>query len=568
MDSQKRLLPVGEENFAYIRRNNLYYVDKTQFIEKLLTNWGKANLFTRPRRFGKSLNMSMLKNFFEIGCDKKLFDGLYIAQKQSLCEQYMGHFPVISLTLKGVDASSYEKAKKILAKIINEEARRLQYLLQSDKLTDIDKKVFLSLLDGNMEESTLVYSIRELTELLGKHYDKPVIVLIDEYDVPLAKANENHYYDEMVGLIRGLFANAIKTNDNLQFAVLTGCLRVAKESIFTGLNNFKVHSLTNVAFDEYFGFTDSEVRELLQYYDQMGHYDTVKEWYDGYRFGNVDVYCPWDVICYISDHIEDPGKEPDNYWLNTSDNSVIYHFIDNMGKMRQLTKAELEDLVSGGTVQKELSLELTYKDLYSSAENIWSALFMTGYLTQCGEPEGKLYNLAIPNKEIRNIILNHILFLFQKKVEEDGTLHQKFCQALENGETENVERYLNEYMAKTISIRDTASRRSDKENFYHGILMGVLSFKAGWTTKSNMESGNGFSDILIWSDDSDIGIVLELKYADSGLTDGICKKALEQIEQNNYADVLQQKGCNKILKYGMVFHKKSCKVVLADNNES
>ena len=480
----------------------------------------------------------------------------------------MGHFPVISLTLKGVDASSYEKAKKILAKIINEEARRLQYLLQSDKLTDIDKKVFLSLLDGNMEESTLVYSIRELTELLGKHYDKPVIVLIDEYDVPLAKANENHYYDEMVGLIRGLFANAIKTNDNLQFAVLTGCLRVAKESIFTGLNNFKVHSLTNVAFDEYFGFTDSEVRELLQYYDQMGHYDTVKEWYDGYRFGNVDVYCPWDVICYISDHIEDPGKEPDNYWLNTSDNSVIYHFIDNMGKMRQLTKAELEDLVSGGTVQKELSLELTYKDLYSSAENIWSALFMTGYLTQCGEPEGKLYNLAIPNKEIRNIILNHILFLFQKKVEEDGTLHQKFCQALENGETENVERYLNEYMAKTISIRDTASRRSDKENFYHGILMGVLSFKAGWTTKSNMESGNGFSDILIWSDDSDIGIVLELKYADSGLTDGICKKALEQIEQNNYADVLQQKGCNKILKYGMVFHKKSCKVVLADNNES
>lgn len=562
MYSQKKLLPVGEENFAYIRRNNLYYVDKTQLIEKLLTNWGKANLFTRPRRFGKSLNMSMLKNFFEIGCDKQLFDGLYIAQKQEICEKYMGRFPVVSMSLKSVEASSFDGAKQMLAKIVNEEARRLQFLLQSSELTDIDKKVFLSLLDENMPESTLVYSIRELTELLCKHYGKAVIVLIDEYDVPLAKANENHYYDKMVGLIRGLFANVIKTNDNLQFAVLTGCLRVAKESIFTGLNNFKVHSLTSVAFDEYFGFTDAEVKEMLRYYDQSDQYDIVKDWYDGYRFGNVDVYCPWDVICYISDHVEEPEKEPDNYWLNTSDNSVIYHFIDNMGKQRQLTKAELEELVNGGTVQKEISQELTYKDMYASADNIWSALFMTGYLTQRGEPEGKRYNLVVPNLEIRNIIVSHVLLLFQRKVEEDGKLHQSFCQALERGEDEKVEQLLNEYMAQTISIRDTASRKNDKENFYHGILMGVLSFRTGWTTQSNMESGNGYSDIVIWSADSDIGIVLELKYAEDGLTDRVCKKALEQIEKNNYADVLRRKGCCEILKYGIAFYKKSFRVML------
>ena len=342
MYSQKKLLPVGEENFAYIRRNNLYYVDKTQLIEKLLTNWGKANLFTRPRRFGKSLNMSMLKNFFEIGCDKQLFDGLYIAQKQEICEKYMGRFPVVSMSLKSVEASSFDGAKQMLAKIVNEEARRLQFLLQSSELTDIDKKVFLSLLDENMPESTLVYSIRELTELLCKHYGKAVIVLIDEYDVPLAKANENHYYDKMVGLIRGLFANVIKTNDNLQFAVLTGCLRVAKESIFTGLNNFKVHSLTSVAFDEYFGFTDAEVKEMLRYYDQSDQYDIVKDWYDGYRFGNVDVYCPWDVICYISDHVEEPEKEPDNYNIRTGlvICSVILFFVGILWLNENLAKIE------------------------------------------------------------------------------------------------------------------------------------------------------------------------------------------------------------------------------------
>ena len=500
----------------------------------------------------------MLKNFFEIGCDKQLFDGLYIAQKQEICEKYMGRFPVVSMSLKSVEASSFDGAKQMLAKIVNEEARRLQFLLQSSELTDIDKKVFLSLLDENMPESTLVYSIRELTELLCKHYGKTVIVLIDEYDVPLAKANENGYYDEMALLIRNLFENVLKTNDSLKFAVLTGCLRVAKESIFTGLNNFKIFPITKVAFDEYFGFTDDEVRDMLHYYELDSDYETVKNWYDGYRFGKADVYCPWDVINYCSDHIEDPYLPPQNYWLNTSGNEMIYHFIDGLEDQTGVTKEELELLVNGGSVQKNINQELTYKELYSSMDNLWSTLFMTGYLTQRGEPVGNRYDLAIPNQEIRNIITEHILQMFQKNVKNDGTMADSFCSALEAGNAEQVEALFTEYMRQTISIRDTFVQHSRKENFYQGILLGILSYKSDWIVRSNRESGDGFSDITIRISNSGTGIVIEVKYAEAGHEKEMVQKALKQIQDKDYGYEFRQEGMKRILYYGVVCNKKTC----------
>ena len=507
---KKKKLPIGIDNFEKIRKDDFYYVDKTKLIEQLLEKWGEANLFTRPRRFGKSLNMSMLRHFFEIGADPSLFDGLYISQRTELCKNYMGKFPVVSVSLKGVESSSYEGACRLLGKVINEEARRLGFLEKSEKLKESEKAIFGELLKPDMREDVLAYSIRELTELLEKHYGEKVIVLIDEYDVPLAKANEQGYYDEMVLLLRTLFGNALKTNESLKFAVLTGCLRVAKESIFTGLNNFKVYPLTKVVFDECFGFTDEEVKEMLHYYQQDSHYGTVKEWYDGYRFGKVDVYCPWDVINYCDEHLDDPMAEPQNYWSNTSGNDVIKHFVDSIYTGKEVTKSELERLVNGGAVQKNISQELTYKELYGSMDNIWSALFMTGYLTQRGESEGNQYNLVIPNQEIRNIITEHIMGLFKEDVSKDGQMVNEFCNALASGEADIVEKLFTEYMKKTISVRDTFVRKSTKENFYHGILLGILSFKGGWMVKSNKEAGNGFSDIMIWMDDSDTGIVIEV----------------------------------------------------------
>lgn len=560
MYSQKKLLPVGEENFAYIRRNNLYYVDKTQLIEKLLTNWGKANLFTRPRRFGKSLNMSMLKNFFEVGCDKQLFDGLYIAQKQEICEKYMGRFPVVSMSLKSVEASSFDGAKQMLAKIVNEEARRLQFLLQSSELTDIDKKVFLSLLDENMPESTLVYSIRELTELLCKHYGKTVIVLIDEYDVPLAKANENHYYDKMVGLIRGLFANVIKTNDNLQFAVLTGCLRVAKESIFTGLNNLKTLTITNAQFDEYFGFTDKEVKEMLAYYDLEEHHETMKEWYDGYRFGKTDVYCPWDVINFCDDLRADEDAYPQNYWSNTSGNAIVRRLID---KADSVTKNEVESLIAGDEVIKEIHQELTYSELDQSIENLWSVLFTTGYLTQRGRVDGRKYRLAIPNREIRELFITQIREWFRKSSRKDTGTLEAFCQAFPQKDAVKIEKLLNEYLWNTISIRDTSGREK-KENFYHGMILGLLRYKENWLVKSNAESGEGYSDILIEVPESRTGIVVEIKYAEDAAFDSACNKAIQQIEEKHYEAALLGDGMENVVKYGIACYKKRCKVLLAE----
>ena len=543
-------LPIGIENFEEMRREDFYYVDKSHVIEQLLTQWGKVNLFTRPRRFGKSLNMSMLQSFFEIGKDKTLFDGLRISDNQELCEKYQGKFPVVSVSLKGINGATYE------------EARRLSVLSDSTELDETDHELLTQLKKKEMTNDSLVYSIRELTELLEKHYGSKVIVLIDEYDVPLAKANENGYYDEMVLLIRNLFENALKTNSSLKFAVLTGCLRIAKESIFTGLNNFKVYSITDKSFDETFGFTDAEVKELLRYYGQEKYYETVKEWYDGYRFGNVDVYCPWDVINFCSDHLADPGLEPKNYWANTSGNSVISHFIDSVGKPQKLTRMELEQLVNGGIVQKEINSELTYKELYSSIDNLWSTLFMTGYLTQRGEPSGNRYNLVIPNREIRNIITNHILKMFKENVKDDGKTVSDLCDALLNQNPEKVELIFTEYMKKTISIRDTFAQKPTKENFYHGLLLGILGFKENWSAMSNRESGDGFGDILIRIEDEDVGIVIEVKYADDGNLQGECEKALQQIIDIRYTEALEQEGIHTIIKYGIACYRKKCKVLM------
>lgn len=555
-------LPIGIENFEEMRREDFYYVDKSHVIEQLLTQWGKVNLFTRPRRFGKSLNMSMLQSFFEIGKDKTLFDGLRISDNQELCEKYQGKFPVVSVSLKGINGATYEEARRFLIKTINEEARRLSVLSDSTELDETDHELLTQLKKKEMTNDSLVYSIRELTELLEKHYGSKVIVLIDEYDVPLAKANENGYYDEMVLLIRNLFENALKTNSSLKFAVLTGCLRIAKESIFTGLNNFKVYSITDKSFDETFGFTDAEVKELLRYYGQEKYYETVKEWYDGYRFGNVDVYCPWDVINFCSDHLADPGLEPKNYWANTSGNSVISHFIDSVGKPQKLTRMELEQLVNGGIVQKEINSELTYKELYSSIDNLWSTLFMTGYLTQRGEPSGNRYNLVIPNREIRNIITNHILKMFKENVKDDGKTVSDLCDALLNQNPEKVELIFTEYMKKTISIRDTFAQKPTKENFYHGLLLGILGFKENWSVMSNRESGDGFGDILIRIEDEDVGIVIEVKYADDGNLQEECEKALQQIIDIRYTEALEQEGIHTIIKYGIACYRKKCKVLM------
>ena len=494
-------LPVGIEDFAEIRRHGYYYVDKTQLIEQVLNRRNKVSLFTRPRRFGKTLNMSMLQHFFEIGTDPKFFQGLSISKNNELCEKHMGKYPVVSISLKSIHADSYAKAKAQLIKLVNREARRVQFLLDSDRLTAVDKALFSELLDREMEEDTLVSSLQELTELLEIHFGQQVIVLIDEYDVPLAKANQNGYYDEMALLLRNFFENVLKTNDSLEFAVLTGCLRIAKESIFTGLNNFKVYSITDTDYDETFGFVDDEVKKMLKSLNQQDHYEEVKEWYDGYRFGNIDVYCPWDVVNYCADHLTTPNATPKNYWLNTSGNEVINHFIDSVGEPQKLAKTELERLVSGNVVRKRINETITYKELYSTIDNLWSTLFMTGYLTQRGSEDDGRYRLVIPNREIRNIVTDNILSLFQDEVKKDGQMANAFCQALMEGKEKEVERLLTAYMGKTISIRDTFVRKSIKENFYHGILLGILSFKTGWEVSSNRESGTGFSDILIEIDD-------------------------------------------------------------------
>ena len=562
MTMKKKKLPIGIENFEELQKEEFYYVDKTNLIRDLLMQWSKVNLFTRPRRFGKSLNMSMLKYFFEPGGDKEIFKKLAISGETEICEKYMGKFPVVSISLKGINGESYEKACAMAVQVIQSEARRFQYLLESERLTAYEKKVFASLLQADMGEDLLCSSLKIMSELLEKHHGCKVILLIDEYDLPLAKAFERGYYDQMVIFIRNMFEYALKTNDSRKFAVLTGCMRISKESIFTGLNNIKVLSVADVQFDEYFGFTDQEVKDMLDYYGFSDRYDEVKEWYDGYQFGNVGVYCPWDVINYCDTLKADPDAQPRNYWLNTSSNEAVRRFIRESD--HAATRREIENLVAGEAITKEIHQELTYKDMYDSIDNLWSVLFTTGYLTQRGKPDGDNFRLVIPNVEIRKIFTSQIMELFKESVPKNGEALRNFCQALRNGDAKSVERLLGEYLRKTISIRDTFVKRQMKENFYHGILIGILGFADTWSVSSNKEFGDGYSDILVETDDGETGIILELKYAEDGKLDESCREALRQINLRRYEEELLDEGVEHILKYGIAFYKKRCRVMLAD----
>ena len=566
MGTRKKRLPIGIENFEKLQTEDFYYVDKTGFIKELLEHWAEVNLFTRPRRFGKSLNMSMLKSFFELDGNKKIFSKLKIAEEAALCEAYMGKFPVIMVSLKGMNGRTYEKALDMAVQIVRGEARRFQYLLDSDRLTSYDKEAFSALLQEHMGEGVLCSSLKVLSELLEKHHGCKAILLVDEYDVPLAKALEQGYYDQMVVFIRNMFEHALKTNDSLKFAVLTGCMRISKESIFTGLNNLKVLSVAEPQFGGFFGFTDKEVRQMLEYYGLLAHYEEIKEWYDGYQFGNTKVYCPWDVINYCDALQADPDAQPKNYWLNTSSNEAVQRFIRESD--RAAVRREIEKLVAGEVIVKEVHQEMTYKDMYASMDNLWGVLFATGYLTQRGRPKGDSLCLAIPNMEIRKIFVTQIMEFFKENVPKNGEALKEFCEALRNGDSKCVERRLNEYLKRTVSIRDTFVKKQMKENFYHGILLGILGFHDTWSVSSNKESGDGYSDILVETDDGETGIVLELKYAEDGRLDAACKEALRQIEWRGYEEGLLEEGASQILKYGIAFYKKRCCVMLADREEA
>lgn len=559
----KKKLPIGIDIFEKMDREEFYYVDKTGMIEDLIQNRSEVNLFTRPRRFGKSLNMSMMKAFFEIGASPALFKGLKISERKELCEKYMGQFPVISISLKSVEGLDFEAAKKALKDILGEEAGRFYFLTQSSKLTNEEIESYKALLrvgetgDFLMSDTAMEKALLRLSLLLHKHYDKQVILLIDEYDVPLDKAFQYGYYDEMVSLLRNMFGNALKTNPNLYFAVLTGCLRISKESIFTGLNNLKVLTLTDVRFDEYFGFTDTEVKGMLEYYGLSGHYAEVKEWYDGYRFGNVEVYCPWDVINYCDLLKADSEAHPQDYWSNTSGNAMVRRFID---KADTRTRNEIEKLISGEEIVKEIRQELTYSELDSSIENLWSVLFTTGYLTQRGQVGTDTFKLAIPNLEIRRLFIKQIREWFRETSQSDGETLNEFCNAFPRQNPKKIEELFGDYLWNTISIRDTAPAK--KENFYHGILLGLLGYKSNWLIKSNAESGIGYSDILVEVPDNRTGIVIELKYAENGNMDTACEEALKQIEDRDYTARLRDDGMRNIIKYGIACYKKNCKVVL------
>ena len=533
MEMRKKKLPIGIENFEKLRLENFYYIDKTGLIRELLNNWGEVNLFTRPRRFGKTLNMSMLENFFSLDGDKSIFDGLEISKETALCEEYMGKYPVVSISLKGIDAWSYETAYQMAVRVIIDAAAKFYFLLDSEKLNAHDKAEYQKLLDDTMNEGMFGSSLKLLSGMLEKHYGTKVILLIDEYDVPLAKSHANGYYDQMISLIRSLLGEALKTNSSLKFAVLTGCLRISKESILTGLNNLKVRSVTDVRFDEYFGFTDMEVKTLLQYYGYPDSYDVAKKWYDGYHFGNVDVYCPWDVLNYCDSLLDDKEAQPENYWINTSSNDAVKRFIQESANYT--TKREIESLIAGEVITKEIHQELTYPEIYQTIDNIWSLLFTTGYLTQRGKAEGRQMKLAIPNLEIRDIFVTQIMEFFRENVREDGDTLNCFCDALQNKDAENVEKIFNDYLRKTISIRDTAVRTGMKENFYHGVLLGILSVKNRWGISSNREMGEGYADILAEPDTGDMGIIIEVKYAHDGDLDEACKEALKQIEYTSTA---------------------------------
>ena len=552
-------LPVGIENFEEIRRNQYYYIDKTKLIEQLFDSLGKVSLFTRPRRFGKTLNMSMLKSFFEIGTDPSLFDGLYVSKNQDLCKQHLGQYPVIFLSLKGVEGLSFSEARRRCIQLIKREAERFYVLKDSQRLLDIDKKKYRELLemkDQPEEVDIIMSSIKTLSDLLYKQYGKKVVILIDEYDVPLDKAFQYGYYREMLHFIRGLLGEVLKTNDSLAFAALTGCLRVSKESIITGLNNFKILSITDTRFDEQFGFTDTEVRTLLSDYQMEDRFAEVKEWYDGYHFGNADVYCPWDVVNFVDRAKDDREARPEAYWINTSGNDLVKRFID---KANKTTKSEIERLINGEAIEKELRLELTYEEIDQSIENLWSVLFTTGYLTQTGRPKDGAYRLIIPNREVREVFRLQINEWFKKSIFSNTERLTAFWKAFEEGDTEGVEQYLNRILSNSISVFDTKARKEEKESSYHNLLVGILTGNADWLVKSNVEAGEGFADIIVETDDPDAGIVVELKYTKNfDELKAASQKALDQIRDRRYQEYLLNDDRKSIRLYGIAFCKKRC----------
>ena len=562
---KRRKLPIGIEDFQEIRKEGFYYIDKTGVIEQLLDRWGKANLFTRPRRFGKTLNMSMLRYFFEIGTDPELFDGLYISQNKELCEAYLGKYPVVFLSLKGVEGSDFEGAKACLMELIGQEAKRFSFLLDSNKLDDEDKEMYRSLISLHngqyvMSETTLKYGLKKLSELLAKHFDQKTILLIDEYDVPLDKAFQNGYYREMVALMRGVLGEALKTNNFLQFAVLTGCLRVSKESIFTGLNNFKVLSITDVRFDEQFGFTEEEVKKLLADYHLESHLPEMKEWYDGYRFGDADVYCPWDVINHVDRLCDEPDAEPQAYWINTSGNDLVKRFIE---KADRRTKDEIERLVAGEVIDKEVRLELTYDEIDNSIENLWSVLFTTGYLTQVGKAQRGIYQLRIPNEEVREVYQYQIKEWLNRTIRKNEGNTKPFWKSFEEGNSAEVEAYLTKMLGNSISVFDTKGQKGERENSYHMLLVGLLACNPDWYVKSNVEAGEGFADIIVEMEDPQAGAIVELKYSQTvpGM-EKACENAIAQIKNRRYAEYLRNDGREDILFYGIAFCKKRCRVIV------
>lgn len=561
MDNLKKL-PIGIEFFDNFKRDNFYYIDKTRFIADLLNNRGSVNLFTRPRRFGKSLNLDMLKTFFEIGTDASLFEGLEIAEETELCERHMGKYPVISISLKDVMGASYNDALKMMSRVLKKEARRHQYLLKSDKLTDVDRDSLQELYTRYLDEDVQQESISLLSEMLGKHYGTGVIILIDEYDVPLDKAYQNHYYPQMVRLIRSLFSQALKTNKALEFAVITGCLRIAKESIFTGLNNFKIRSVSDIRFAEYFGFTTDEVRELLRYYDMEEKFEVLKEWYDGYQFGRIEIYCPWDVINQCDKFLEAKDAPMDSHWENSSSNAIVQDILESA---TETMKSQIEALISGEAVEKVLVPELTYTDFDSKDQEIrqtylWSVLYATGYLTDANKPVNGIHKLVIPNREVRGIYEKRIRSWFKVKIISDTTRWKEFCESVRAGAYKRVQELFNEFMSVSISIRDTYIRKEMKENFYHGMLLGLLQAEGSWNVKSNAESGVGYTDIRLEIPSTKTGCVIEVKYAENGRYDYACAEAMEQIEKDGYAEILKQDGMQTIHKYGIACYKKSCKI--------
>jgi hypothetical protein len=551
---EKKKLPVGVDGFEKLRKENFYYVDKTGLIADLMKNWGEVNLFTRPRRFGKSLNMSMLQSFFEIGGDKSIFDGLAISREKTLCDTYMGKFPVISISLKGVDGLTFEAAYDMLCVIIRNEALRLQYLLDSDAITENEKQPLKNIAAGGKDPSEIKSSLQLFSKLLERHHGRKAIILIDEYDVPLDKAYAHGYYPQMVDLIRTMFNAALKTNSSMFFAVLTGCLRVSKESIFTGLNNPIVHSISDLKFDEYFGFTDAEVREMLAAYGLDDHYDEMREWYDGYLFGGQNVYCPWDVINHCYTLLGDPQAEPKAYWLNTSGNDMVRKLIDK--SRNSTTRMEIEDLIDGQTVTKALNEQLTHSEIDGNIDNIWSLLYMTGYLTVTRRPSGGRYELRIPNREIRQIFKQQVLAWFSDKSQAEAEKLSELYEAFESGDTETITKYLNKQLISTVSYYDA------KESFYHGFMLALLSSCAQWAVSSNDEAGSGRADIIVEREDGEFGFVIELKAVkDMKKLDEACESAMGQIDEKDYTANLRRYGVEDIRAYAIAFCGKRCRVI-------